>query len=95
MLSRLRQSYPGAEIWCCTLCSARLPSDPSLVLPRSAAGYSLEEYDRIILHTAAKHQCRVIDLDAFRLPYNSMDGVHPTADGMHTLASLMIQTMQA
>lgn len=95
MLFRLRHNYPGAEIWCCTLCSARLPSDPSRVLPRSAAGYSLEEYNRIILHTAATHQCRGIDLDAFHLPYDSIDGVHPTASGMHTLASLMIQAMQA
>ena len=94
MLSRLRCNYPGAEIWCCALCTARPPSDPSLVLPRVSSGHSLEEYSQIILDTAAKHRCRGIDLDAFRLPYNSMDGVHPTADGMRTLASLVIRGME-
>lgn len=31
----------------------------------------------------------------FHLPYDSIDGIHPTASGMQTLASLMIQAIQA
>lgn len=30
----------------------------------------------------------------FHLPYDSIDSVHPTVSGMHTLASLMLQAMQ-
>lgn len=91
MLTKLRANYPNAEIWCCTLNITFVSSNSSFKFPYEYGGTHIEEYNQIIKDTADMHNCKVIDLYSYHIPYDSIDGSHPNADGMNTLATLMIR----
>ncbi len=95
MLSRLRWNYPHAEIYCCTLPESFQSKDPSFVFPTSYAGIHIRDYCEIIRSAAAMHGCRVLDLHAHGVRYDTLDGTHPNADGMRTLADLLIAELEA
>ena len=91
MLTSLRESYPGAEFWCCTLAESLISSNPSFVFPSCYGGTALEEYNQVIRECANLHGCRVIDLAEFKVPYDTVDGIHPNCEGMALLASLTVR----
>lgn len=91
MLSKIRSNYPNAEVWCCTLNTTFMSSNPSFEFPYTPAETHIEKYNQIIKDTANMHKCKVIDLYNYNTPYDSIDGTHPNADGMNTLATLMIK----
>lgn len=93
MLSKLKQNYPDAEIWCCTICTACMSSEPSFEFEYEREGKHITQYNRIIRETAKKQNCNLVDLYAYGMPYDSIDGVHPNSVGMKTLAKLMIQSI--
>lgn len=94
MLSKIMSNYPNAEIWCCTLNTTFMSSNPSFEFPYAPAKMHIETYNQIIMETAYMHKCKVIDLYNYHTPYDSIDGTHPNSDGMNTLASLMIKEMR-
>lgn len=91
MLFKIRANYPDAEIWCCTLNTTFMSSNPSFNFPYEYGGTHIEKYNQIIKDTAETHKCKVIDLYSYHIPYDSIDGSHPNTDGMNTLATLMIR----
>lgn len=91
MLEKIKTNYPDAEIWCCTLNTTVMSSNPSFKFSYEYGGTHMEEYNQIIKDAAGMHNCKVIDLYSYRIPYDSIDGTHPNADGMNTLATLMIR----
>lgn len=91
MLESLQKNYPSAEIWCATLSDAYQASNPEFVLPSACAGAEMPAYNRAIGEIAWQMQCKVLDFDGFGVPYDSIDGTHPTAAGMDTLAVLAIR----
>ena len=93
MLSRLKQNYPQAEIWCCTLPVSCMEANPSLVFPESYGGVNIREYNHQIVNCALAAGCCAADLSSQEIPFDTMDGTHPTAKGMDTLAMLMIRQM--
>lgn len=93
MLSKIKANYPNAEIWCCTLNTTFMSSNPSFEFPYAPAKMHIEMYNQIIMETAYMHKCKVIDLYNYHTPYDSIDGTHPNSDGMNTLATLMIKEM--
>lgn len=93
MLSKIKANYPNAEIWCCTLNTTFMSSNPSFKFPYDYGGTHIEIYNQIIRDTVSEYQCKVIDLYDYHLPYNSIDGTHPNADGMNTLATMVIRSM--
>ena len=93
MLSRLKKNYPQAEIWCCTLPKSCMVSDPAMVFPESYGGISIREYNHQIANAALASGCCLADLFAQEVPFDTLDGSHPTAGGMDTLAMLMIRQM--
>lgn len=93
MLSKIMSNYPNAEIWCCTLNTTFMSSNPSFEFPYAPAKMHIEKYNQIIMETAYMHKCKVIDLYNYHTPYDSIDGTHPNSDGMNTLATLMIKEM--
>ena len=93
MLSRLKKNYPNAEIWCCTMAKSFMESDPAMVFPESYGGINIREYNHLIVNAALAAGCCVADLFAQEIPFDSLDGSHPTAKGMDTLAMLMIRQM--
>lgn len=93
MLSRLKKNYPQAEIWCCTLPKSCMVSDPAMVFPERYGGIHIREYNHQIVNAALAANVCVADLAAQEIPFDSLDGSHPTAKGMDTLAMLMIRQM--
>lgn len=91
MLHKLCTNYPNAEIWCCTLNSTYMPSKPAFVFPHSYAGTHIEKFNEVIRTVCQKQKnTKLIDLYSSNVPYASIDGSHPTAEGMGTLASLVL-----
>lgn len=93
MIRKIRSNYPNAEIWCCTLCATFMSSDPSFHFPYKYNGNYINKYNQIIETVANQQNCKLIDLFSYSVPYDSIDGSHPNADGMNTLATLMIRSI--
>ena len=94
MLEKLRVHYPKAEIWCMTLpissCSAR----EGFAFPYYYAGRHIVEYCDAIREVAQQDNCRVIDLYNHSEPYDTLDGFHPNASGMRTIARAVITAVK-
>lgn len=91
MLEKTKTNYPNAEIWCCTLNTTFMSSNPSFSFPYEYGGTHIEKYNQIIKDTVDMNNCKIIDLYSYHIPYDSIDGSHPNADGMNTLATLIIR----
>lgn len=91
MLVKLKKNYPQSEIWCCTLCETVISEKPSFKFPRSYKGIDIGKYNEVIYHTAREQGCKVIDLCA---PYDSLDGTHPNAAGMNTIAMMILRSVE-
>lgn len=93
MLSRLRKNYPQAEIWCCTMPKSCMDAELGMVFPEAYGGVNIREYNHHIVNEAQAANCCVADLFSQEIPFDSLDGSHPTAKGMDTLAMLMVRQM--
>lgn len=91
MLNSLRRNYPDAELWCCTLSETYMRGNPAFDFPAAFGGIHIREYNAMIRETALEHGCKLLDLYSWELPYDSVDGSHPNASGMDTLAVLAIR----
>ncbi len=94
MLCQLRGNYPDAEIWCCTLNESYVPRCPNFVFPQVYKGSHIESFNETIRRAGKANGCRVLDLYALHRPYASMEGTHPTRDGMRTLAENVLQCVE-
>lgn len=93
MLSKLRANYPNAEICCCTLSNTFISEKPKWEFPSQYGGVHIDTFNEIIRHEAASHGCRLIDLAMYGWPYDSVDGSHPNAAGMNTIATMIIREL--
>ena len=93
MLEKMKRNYPAAEIWCFTLGVSRCTAESAFRFPYQYAGTHIEEYCRIIRDCAAERNCKTIDL--YRAtsagPYDTIDGFHPNAQGMETMADAVVR----
>ncbi len=94
MLSKIKMNYSESEIWCCTLNSTFMSSNPSFKFPYEYGGMHIEEYNKIIKDTANQYNCKILDLYCYHIPYDSIDGSHPNSDGMKTLATLVCSEIE-
>ena len=93
MLKKLKNNYPVSEIWCCTLSETYISECPDFIFPYEYAGIHIEEYNEIIRRISSENNCKLIDLYSYRMPYNSIDGSHPTNEGMTTIATGIIRSV--
>lgn len=93
MLRKLKTNYPNSEIWCCTLSTSYISSRSNFSFPHTYGGTHIEVYNKIIRDVVKENECNLIDLYALNTPYDSIDGVHPTSDGMNTIAKMVINSM--
>ena len=94
MLGKLRANYPDAEIFCCTLCTAYMEKDKSFIFNEERFGSTMEDFNAIIRRQTNKNGLHLIDLYAHGTAYDSMEGCHPTAKGMETIAELIIKEIE-
>lgn len=93
MLSKLKRNYPDTEIWCCTLNTTFMSSKPEFSFPYTYAGTHIEVYNNIIKTAVQTYDCNLIDLYGYHVPYDAVDGTHPTVAGMDTLATMIIRQL--
>ena len=93
MLEKVTSNYPNAEIWCCTLNTTYMSTNQRFNFPYMHGGIHIEEYNREIKQAANNYNCKIADLYKYNTPYDTIDGSHPNADGMNTLATLVIKEM--
>lgn len=93
MLAGIRESYPEAQVWCCTLCPGRLLHSEAPTFIRRLRGVDFQLYNRSIRKQAESHGCKLIDFASFELDYEALDGTHPTARGMRQLAAMAARAM--
>lgn len=93
MINNIKDNYPNAQIWCCTLCSTYMSENPSFKFPYSYRGVHIEEYNNIIRDVAHRNKCKIVDLYAYNMPYDSIDGTHPNVSGMSALATMVVKTI--
>lgn len=93
MLTRIREAYPQAEVWCCTLCPGRVAGSEHSTFAYNLRGVPFDRYNDAI-RTAAEHTgCQVADVAALGYDYEALDGTHPTKRGMRQFAAMVLQAM--
>lgn len=93
MLEKLKKNYPHSQIWCCTLSTTYRSNDPDYKFKPAYGGTHMEVYNDVIRQTAREYQCDVADVYRCQTPCDTLDGLHPNAVGMGTLASAVIGYM--
>lgn len=93
MIKKLRKNYLDAEICCCTLNSTYMSENPGFVFPVAHGGTHIDVYNNIIRSAANRFKCKLIDLAGYHKAYDSIDGSHPNAEGMKTLAMMMLREL--
>ena len=97
MLEQLRYNYPNAELWCFTFPLSTCKSRENFVFPYCRGGIHIEQYcDAIrdaIRKCALQNKCRIIDLYASNVTYDTVDGFHPNAEGMKTIADAVLEQL--
>lgn len=83
MLRKMTASYPAAKIYCCTLCFGRAITDGTL-----------DKYNAVIRSVAPQYGATVLDIAGADHIYESLDGPHPTANGMEQLAGWMLDALR-
>lgn len=70
-----------------------MSSNTSFCFPHSYAGTHIEQYNAVIRKKVESAGYKLIELYDNHVPYDAVDGIHPTAAGMNTLAALMLRKM--
>lgn len=90
MLEKLQKNYPNAEIWCFTMPITRCSAQENFTFPYHYGGRHIEEYCKAITACAEELGCRTVDLYNRSDFPDTMEGFHPTADGMKTIAEMVL-----
>ncbi|MBQ8408320.1 MAG: SGNH/GDSL hydrolase family protein [Clostridia bacterium] len=93
MLEKLKKQYPCAELWCFTLPVSTHSNNENFVFPYRFGGKHIEEYCEAIRACGQENRCRVIELYRPAKPYDTIDGFHPNANGMKTLAEATLEQL--
>ena len=87
MLKKLKANYPKAEIICLSLFTATMSQDASFSFPFPYELDRIESYNTAIKELCLKYGCIYSDIYTNKSAIDTMDGVHPTKEGMNTLAT--------
>ncbi|MBQ2732737.1 MAG: hypothetical protein IJF74_01130 [Clostridia bacterium] len=90
MLEKIKSNYPDAEICCLTFPRSAYKDRPDIEIPFYKGGGSFADYCDAIKKCAKEASCRLLDIYEPNAPYDTIDGFHPTAEGMQTIADAVI-----
>jgi lysophospholipase L1-like esterase len=91
MLDKLQKNYPNSEIWCLTLPISTCTRIDGFTFPYFRCGRHINEYNDIIRLSSNEKGCKLIELYDNNVNYDTIDGFHPNADGMKTIANRIIR----
>ena len=92
MLSEIKRNYPHAEIMCITL--PKVSAREQIPYYMNFSGDRLADYSAAIKKCAEDEGCTVIDLNNSPLKYSSIDGCHPTKQGMQEIAKEILKILR-
>ena len=90
MLKKIKANYPHSEIWCLTLPKSKWSKHPEIEISETKSGGKLNDYGKAIRACGGKAGCRVLDIYRPQECYDTIDGFHPTADGMECIANAVL-----
>lgn len=95
MLTQIKENYPKAEVWCITLNQSKCLNQPKFFFSDwERYRGKIDGYNEVIRLVAKECQCKVVDIYQYEKPYDSIDGAHPNAEGMKTIAELVIKEIE-
>jgi len=94
MLVRIQQLYPEARIVCGTLMRTKIKNHEGWIFPECYAGVAFESYNVAIRRVCKKLRCCCADIASLNIPYETLDGSHPTKDGHITIARAWIKRLE-
>lgn len=92
VLSEIKRNYPHAEIMCITL--PKVSAREQIPYYMNFSGDRLADYSAAIKKCAEDEGCTVIDLNNSPLKYSSIDGCHPTKQGMQEIAEEILKILR-
>ena len=93
MLQKVQKFHPGVQVWAGTLVLGQNPNNRlPYATPESLA--NLEDYNKIIRDCVKEAGCHLVDLAAQNITYDSVNGVHPTKEGMVTFANAWAEAIK-
>ena len=93
MLSAIKSNYPNAVVVCGTLMRTVVKGNPDWCFPERFDGVLFEDYNDAIRRACQKNSCYLADLSESDVRYETLDGVHPTAQGHDTIAGEWIRCL--
>ncbi|MBE6817558.1 MAG: TIGR02452 family protein [Ruminococcaceae bacterium] len=93
MLIAMQKQYPNAEIWCLTLNPTFISKEIEFSFPYTCKGIHIERYNEVIRTASRVKKCRLVDIFANHMPNDTIDGSHPNAFGMMTLAQAVCRSV--
>ena len=93
MLEKLHKNYPESEIWCLTLPVGKCDARSDFKYPLVIDGIHISEYCDAIRKSAKVSGCRLIDLYNLVEFCDTIDGFHPSVQGMKAIADAVISAL--
>ncbi len=94
MLEKLRKNYPNAEIWCVSLGVSKWTKNAYFKFPFYKNGKHILEYCNAIKSCVNQLGGRFLDIYHGEEEYDTIDGYHPNANGMQTIAKLILNQLK-
>lgn len=94
MLEKLRGNYLSAEIWCVSLGVSRWTGNDSFKFPFYKNGKHILEYCNAIKSCVNQLGGRFLDIYHSEEDYDTIDGYHPNASGMQTIANSILNQLK-
>jgi lysophospholipase L1-like esterase len=98
MLTNLHAVAPAATLYCLTMPVPRLAGEAHSTFAYHLRNVEFDAYNNAIRSAASmcatSCNARLLDVRAFNLDYQSIDGTHPTAQGMEQIAALVAAAMR-
>ena len=93
MIKKIKARYPKTEIICGTLMPNFVRSHENDAFPTNDVGTDIEEYNRVIRYICAEYALTLADLGERGVRCETLDGLHPTANGHETMATEWIKSI--
>lgn len=93
MIQRLKEYYPESKICCATLLRGCLDDSHDELFFNAEGCISQKIYSDIIRRVVKESEVYLADLGKYGMEYKTIDGVHPTKEGMDTLVDLWLKEM--